>query len=153
MPTSNGFRSSILRYLCPTKSSSFKNFWWGHCMWFVIWAPNKKFWLRLWIGNCLKNFFEDLFCLFFLVGEHLRLCPWSLASKNLALGLERVCSRKSCPWPWIFFVSLALSLVYSTPPQFATETTNVVWKLSQCEILIPRCRLSKKTKQKQLRHN
>ena len=34
------------------------------------------------------------------------------------LGLERVCPRKGCPWPRIFFVSLALasSLVSSTPP-------------------------------------
>ena len=50
----------------------------------------------------------------------------SLASKELSLALD-------------FFVSLA-----STPTLFATETATVVWKLSQCEILIPRCRLSKK---------
>ena len=85
--------------------------------------PNQKFWLRLKIGDCLKNFFEDLF---FFFGEHLRLCPWSLAlaSSIPVLGLERVCPRKGCPWPWpwprIFFVSLALalasSLVSSTPP-------------------------------------
>ena len=30
------------------------------------------------------------------------LCPWSF-------GIERVCPRKVCPWPRIFFVS-------STPP-------------------------------------
>ena len=66
----------------------------------------------------MKNFCDDLF--FF--GEHLRLCPWSLAlalaSSILVLGLESVCPRKGCPWPWIFFVSLALasSLVSSTPP-------------------------------------
>ena len=69
-------------------------------------------------GDCLKKFCEDLF--FF--GEHLRLCPWSLvlASSIPVLGLESVCPRKGCPWPWprIFFVSLALasSLVSSTPP-------------------------------------
>ena len=67
-----------------------------------------------------KNF-EDVF-----FGEHLRLCPWSLAlaSSIPVLGLERFCPRKGCPWPWpwprIFFVSLALalasSLVSSTPP-------------------------------------
>ena len=46
--------------------------------------------------------------------------PWSLASSIPVLGLEIVCPRKGCPWPWprIFFVSLALasSLVSSTPP-------------------------------------
>ena len=52
----------------------------------------------------------------------MRLCPWclALASSIPVLGLERVCPRKGCPWPWsrIFFVSLALalSLVSSTPP-------------------------------------
>ena len=34
----------------------------------------------------------------------------------LGHGLERICPRKGCPWPWIFFVSLASSLVSSTPP-------------------------------------
>ena len=43
----------------------------------------------------------------------MRLCPWSLAlaSSIPVLGLERVCPRKGCPWPRIFLVSLALSLV------------------------------------------
>ena len=52
----------------------------------------------------------------------MRLCPWSLASSIPVLGLESVCPRKSCPWPRIFFVSLALasSLVSSTPPQVLT---------------------------------
>ena len=67
-------------------------------------------------GDRLKNFCEDLF--FFFLGEHLRLCPWSLASSIPVLGLESVCPQKGCPWPRIFFVSLALasSLVSSTPP-------------------------------------
>ena len=60
-------------------------------------------------GDRLKNFCEDLF--FF--GEHLRLCPWflALASSIPVLGLESVCPRKGCPWPWprIFFGSLALA--------------------------------------------
>ena len=47
-------------------------------------------------GDRLKNFCEDLF--FF--GEHLRLYPWSLALSILVLGLESVCPRKGCPWPW-----------------------------------------------------
>ena len=57
----------------------------------------------------------------FFFGEHLRLCPWplALATSIPVLGIERVCPRKGCPWPWprIFFVSLALasSLVSSTP--------------------------------------
>ena len=62
----------------------------------------------------------------FFFGEHLRLCPWSLAlaSSISALSLERFCPRKGCPLPWprIFFVSLALasSLVSSTPPLVLT---------------------------------
>ena len=93
----------------------------------------KNFWKTFFCGDRLKNFCEDLsfffffgdrlknFCedLFFF-GEHLRLCPWSLAlaSSIPVLGLESVCPRKGCPWPRIFFVSLALasSLVSSTPP-------------------------------------
>ena len=49
------------------------------------------------------------------------LCPWpcvldstsvSLVSSIPVLGLERVCPRKGCPWPWrrIFFCSLGLGL-------------------------------------------
>ena len=55
----------------------------------------------------MKKIFEDLF---FFFGEHLRLCPWSLASSIPVLGLERVCPRKGCPWPWprIFFCVLGL---------------------------------------------
>ena len=77
------------------------------------------FWKTFFRGDRLKNFCEDLF---FFFGEHLRLCPWSLAlaSSIPVLGLESVCPWKGCPWPWprIFFVSLALasSLVSSTPP-------------------------------------
>ena len=61
---------------------------------------------------------EKVFLTFFFL-EHLRLCIWSLtlASSIPVLGLQRVCPRKGCPWPWIFFVSLVLasSLVSSTP--------------------------------------
>ena len=48
----------------------------------------------------MKNFCEDLF--FFFFGEHLRLCPWSFALASIipVLGLESVCPRKGCPWPW-----------------------------------------------------
>ena len=88
----------------------------------------------------MKTFFflrspEKFLCrpFFFFFGEHLRSCSWSLASSIPVLGLESVCPRKGCPWPWprIFFVSLALasSLVSSTPPllfifpDIATRTT------------------------------
>ena len=74
------------------------------------------------------------------------LCPRSLAlalaSSIPVLGLERVCSRKGfpSPWPRIFFVSLASSLVSSTPPlvniaanwaleqelQFSSKKTEIV---------------------------
>ena len=67
-------------------------------------------------------FFEDRLKNFCDFGEHLHLCPWSLAlaSSIPVLGIKSVCPRKGCPWPWprFFSVSLALasSLVTSTPP-------------------------------------
>ena len=101
----------------------------------ILWSARKIFWKTFFRGDRLKNFCEDLFFFFFwrspekflwrpfyFFGEHWRLCPWSLAlaSSISVLGLESVCPRKNCPWPWprIFFVSLALasSLVSSTPP-------------------------------------
>ena len=55
----------------------------------------------------------------------MQLCPWSLASSIPVFGLERFCPRKGCPWPRIFFASLALalasSLVSSTPPLSASS--------------------------------
>ena len=73
-------------------------------------------------GDRLKNFCEDLF--FFFLESTCALFPWSLAlaSSIPVLGLESVCPRKGCPWPWprIFFVSLASSLVSSTPPLTST---------------------------------
>ena len=58
-------------------------------------------------------FFGDRLKSFCDFGEHLRLCPWSLASSIPVLGLESVCPRKGCPWPWprFFFVSLTPPLV------------------------------------------
>ena len=96
----------------------------------ILWSAWKIFWKTFFHGDRLKNFCEDLLFLeiiwkifvktFFFFGEHLRLCPWSLAlaSSIPVLGLESVCPQKGCPWPRIFFVSLALasSLVSSTPP-------------------------------------
>ena len=44
----------------------------------------------------MKNFCEDLF--FF--GEQFVLVSLALASSIPVLGLESVCPRKGCPWPW-----------------------------------------------------
>ena len=59
--------------------------------------PNQKFWLRLWNGDCLKTFFEDL--VFFL--ENTCGCvlgPWPrecLFSERLSLALDFFL----CSWP------------------------------------------------------
>ena len=99
----------------------------------VLWSAWKIFWKTFFSGDRLKNFCEDLFfgdrlnnfcedLFFFFLESTCALCSWSLAlaSSIPVLGLESVCPRKGCPWPWprIFFVSLALasSLVSSTPP-------------------------------------
>ena len=103
----------------------------------ILWSAWKIFWKTFFSGDRLKNFCEDLFFFFFwrspekflwrpffffFLESTCTLCPWSLAlaSSIPVLGLESVCPRKGCPWPWprIFFVSLALasSLVSSTPP-------------------------------------
>ena len=78
----------------------------------ILWSAWKNFWKTFSCGDRLKSFSEDLF--FF--GRALTLV--SLALNIPILGLESVCPRKGCPWPRIFFVSLALasSLVSSTPP-------------------------------------
>ena len=81
---------------------------------------------RFFCGDRLKNFCKDLF--FFLR---------ALALVSLVLGLESVCPRKGCPWPWprIYFVSLALasSLVSSTPPLAFASVCDVMadWPSSQ----------------------
>ena len=78
---------------CPVLGSSTTLFF--ELLKFCKW-PEKNFW-RLFFGHRLKKIFlKTLFC------EHLRLCTCSLASSIPVLGLERVCPRKSCPWPWIF---------------------------------------------------
>ena len=50
-------------------------------------------------------------------GNTSALCPWSLASSILVLGLDWFCPRKVGPCPRIFFMFLALasSIVSSTP--------------------------------------
>ena len=92
--------------------------------WPVLGSRTAVFFELLKFCGALEKFFGKRF--FF--GEHLGLCPWSLAlaSSISVLGLESVCPRKGCPWPWswpkMFFVSLASSLVSSTPP-LITEST------------------------------
>ena len=60
-------------------------------------SPEKNFLKTFYFGDRLKKNFEDL-----SFGKHLRLCPCSraLASSILVFGLERVCLRKGCFWPW-----------------------------------------------------
>ena len=119
--------SSPRKLACPRLEDS-TSFWIVK----VLWSGWKIFWKTCFRGDRLKIFCEELFFFFlrspekflwrpFFFREHLRLCPWSLAlvSSIPVLGLESVCPRKGCPWPWprIFFVSLALasSLVSYTP--------------------------------------
>ena len=116
--------SSPRKLACPRLEDS-TSFWIVK----ILWSAWKIFWKTFFCGDRLKNFCEDLLFYFleiawkifvktFFFGEHLRLCPWSLASSIPVLGFESVCPRKDCPCPWprIFFVSLASSLVFSTPP-------------------------------------
>ena len=75
-------------------------------------SPKKKFWKTFFSGDRLKKNFEDLFF-------------WrTLARVFLVLGLERVCSRKSCPWPRIFFCVLGLGL----EPCVLDSTSNIMGK-------------------------
>ena len=90
----------------------------------------EKFYRKRFFVEIARKIFVKTFSFFF--GEHLRLCPWSLAlaSSIPVLGLESVCPPKGCPWPWprIFFVSLALasSLASSTPPLVVCNTRNAI---------------------------
>ena len=82
----------------------------------ILWSAGKIFWKTFFSGDRLKNILKTFSVLF---------CSWRLPEKNLediffsentcacalGFGLERV-----CPWPRNFFVSLASSLVSSTPP-------------------------------------
>ena len=116
----NDFRSSILRYLCPTKTSFLEIFRWRHFMWLWFGPPpikNSGYAYELEIA--WKTFLKTFFFL-----EHLRLCPWSLAlaSSIPVLGLDRVCPRKGCPWPralssrlhrWFLHCKLLLETLFS----------------------------------------
>ena len=115
--------SSPRKLACPRLEDS-SIFWIVKILW-SAW----KFFGKLFLWRSLEKFLWRPF-FFFFFGEHLRLCPWSLAlaSSIPVLGFESVCPRKGCPWPWprIFFVSLALasSLVSSTPPLAISEVGN-----------------------------
>ena len=125
----------------------------------ILWSAWKIFWKTFFSGDRLKNFCEDLFFFFFLeiawkifvktffffiLESTCALCPWflALASSIPVLGLESVCPRKGCPWPWprIFFVSLALalalasSLVSSTPPLLKSANTNSQAKIENSRV-------------------
>ena len=98
----------------------------------ILWSAWKIFWKTFFCGDRLKNFCEDLFLLESTCPFVLGPWPWpraflSLASSIPVLGLESVCSRKGCPWPRIFFVSLASSLVSSRSVKCV-----LLWKLKVC---------------------
>ena len=88
-------------------------------------------------GDRLKKIFEDLFRLkkifetFFEIAWKNFLKTFffwrTLASVSLVLGLGL---KRFCPWPWNFFVSLASSLVSSTPPLIcAVRSLNLMLKI------------------------
>ena len=63
--------------------------------------PNQKFWLRLKIGDCLKNFFEDLFFVENTCGCVLGPWPWPRECLSLErLSLALASDFFLCPWPW-----------------------------------------------------
>ena len=100
--------------------------------WPVLGSRTALFFELLKFCGALEKFFRKRFFVeiawkifvktFFFFWRALALVSLALASSIPVLGLESVCPRKGCPWPWprIFFVSLALalasSLVSSTPP-------------------------------------
>ena len=100
--------------------------------WPVLGSRTALFFELLKYCGALENFFGKRFFVeiarkifvktFFFFGDR-PFFFWralALVSLVLGLGLEHSCPwpRKGCPWPWprIFFVSLASSLVSSTPP-------------------------------------
>ena len=120
--------SSPRKLACPRLEDS-SIFWIVKILWSAWKIFGKRFFVEIawkifvktslfffFFGDRLKNFSEDLF--FFW--RALALVSLALASSIPVLGLESVCPRKGCPWLWpwprIFFVFLATSLVSSTPP-------------------------------------
>ena len=60
------------------------------------------------------------------------LCSWSLAlaSSIPVLGLDRVCPRKGCPWPWIFLRPWPRALcprLHLWPLLFRIERSQLRW--------------------------
>ena len=126
-------RLSYTGFLKTSPKSKSPNFWWRHCMWFVVKAsPIKNSGYSYKLEIAWKTFLKTFFFFFFFL-ESTCACvlgPWprpraflSLASRVSVLGkavLGLGLGFFLCPWPWprIFFVSLALasSLVSSTPP-------------------------------------
>ena len=129
--------SSPLKLACPRLEDS-SIFWIVK----ILWSAWKIFWKTFFCGDRLKNFCEDLFFFFFFFLRS----PEKLLSRPFFFILESTCAcvlglEHSCPWPreclfserlslasrvsvlgkavlglGFFFVSLALSLVSSTPP-------------------------------------
>ena len=67
-------------------------------------SPEKLFLRPVLFGDRLKNFLKTFF-----FGK--RFAPMSLASSIPVLGLERICPRKGCSWPWPrFFCVLGVGL-------------------------------------------
>ena len=90
-------------------------------IWLKFCRSAERIFSRLFFLDRLKKIFEDLFL------RTLVFVSLVLTSSIPVLGLESVCPRKGCSWPWswpqIFFVSLASSLVSSTPPLFISQLT------------------------------
>ena len=80
--------------------------------WPVLGSRTALFFELLKFCGALEKFLRRPF--FFFFWRALGLVSLALASNIPILGLESVCPRKGCPWPRIFFVSLASSLVSST---------------------------------------
>ena len=111
VPTdNNNFRSSILRYLCPTKTSSLEKFWWRHSMWFLWFKspPIKNSGYANKLEMVWKKFLKTFFFLENACACVLGPWPWpraflSLASRGSVLG-EAVLGLGLgfflCPWPW-----------------------------------------------------
>ena len=67
----------------------------------------------------------------------MRLCSWSLAlaSSIPVLGVERVCPRKGCPWPWPRALCLRLHLCQKGCRRLPFKLREKV-----CEVASRRCK-------------
>ena len=82
-------------------------------------SREKNFWRPLFLEIAWKIFWRRLFF-----------------RRILAL-VSLACPRKGCPWPRTFFVSLALSLLSSTPPLLITVNLfyEFIWAISKLWIV------------------